>query len=243
MNLIKLDAIDSTNDFLKKLSQNESIENLTVVTAKSQTNGRGQMGAKWNSEARKNLITSILIKDLLLDINAIFDLNVAVALAVIKALEHLEIPDLAIKWPNDIVAENKKIGGILIENSIKSNGTIESVVGIGLNVNQTNFENLPKASSLKCISKKYFEVDDVLIKIFNEIKLNLLPIKNQELGHLWKRYNDKIFKKGTPMPFEDLDKKRFMGIIQKVKSNGQLEILLEDDSLKCFQIKEIQMLY
>jgi len=73
--------------------------------------------------------------------------------------------------------------------------------------------------------------------------LNLIPIKNQDLSHLWERYNDKIFKKGIPMPFEDLDKKRFMGIIQKVKLNGQLEILLEDESLKCFQIKEIQMLY
>ena len=61
MNLIKLDAIDSTNDFLKKLSQNESVENLTIVTAKSQTNGRGQMGAKWNSEPHKNLTTSIWI--------------------------------------------------------------------------------------------------------------------------------------------------------------------------------------
>jgi len=243
MNLIKLDAIDSTNDFLKKLSQSESIESLTVVTAKSQTNGRGQMGAKWNAEPYKNLITSILIKDLLWDVNTIFGLNVAVALAVITALEHLEIPDLAIKWPNDIVAENKKIGGILIENIIKSNGTIESVVGIGLNVNQTNFENLPRATSLKCISNKDFDVDDVLLKIYDEIKLNLIPIKNQDLSHLWERYNDKIFKKGIPMPFEDLDKKRFMGIIQKVKLNGQLEILLEDESLKCFQIKEIQMLY
>lgn len=243
MILIKLDAIDSTNDFLKKLSQNESIENLTVITAKSQTNGRGQMGAKWNSEPHKNLIASILIKDLLWDINTIFGLNVAIALAVFTALEHLEIPDLAIKWPNDIVAENKKIGGILIENSIKSNGTIESVVGIGLNVNQTNFENLPKATSLKCVSNKDFDVDDILFKIFDQIKLNLIPIKNQQLGNLWERYNDKIFKKGIPMPFEGLDQKRFMGIIQKVKSNGRLEILLEDDSLKCFQIKEIQMLY
>lgn len=243
MNLIKLDAIDSTNDFLKKLSQNESIENLTVVTAKSQTNGRGQMGAKWNSEPHKNLTTSILIKDLLLDVNAIFGLNVAIALAVITALEHLEIPDFAIKWPNDIVAENKKIGGILIENSIKSNGTIESIVGIGLNVNQTNFENLPKASSLKCILNKDFEVEDVLLRIYDEIKVNLLDVKNQDLSHLWARYNDKLFKKGIPMPFEDINKKRFMGITQKVKLNGQLEILLEDDSLKCFQIKEIQMLY
>ena len=243
MNIIKLDAIDSTNDFLKKLSQNETLENLTIVTAKSQTNGKGQMGAKWISEPYKNLIMSILIKDLLLDINAIFNLNVAIALSIIEILESLKIPNLAIKWPNDIVAENKKIGGILIENSIKSNGTIESVVGIGLNVNQTNFENLPNASSIKCILNKDFDLDEILMKIIDELKSTLLDLKNENSDLLWKKYNAKIFKTGVPMPFEDVNKKHFMGIIQQVKKNGQLELLLEDDSLKCFQIKEIQMLY
>ena len=243
MDIIKLDAIDSTNDFLKKLSQTESLKNLTIVTAKSQTNGKGQMGEKWLSEPYKNLIMSILIKDLLLDINAIFNLNVAVALSIIEILKSLKIPNLAIKWPNDIVAENKKIGGILIENLIKSNGTIESVVGIGLNVNQINFENLPKASSIKCILKKDFDLDEILIKIIDEIKSTLLVLKNDNSDLLWEKYNAKIYKIGIPMPFEDASKKRFMGIIQQVKKNGQLELLLEDDSLKCFQIKEIQMLY
>ena len=80
MKLIKLDAIDSTNDFLKRLSVEQSLENFTVVTAESQTRGKGQMGAKWDSETGKNLMISVLVNNVLNTISEIFDLNVAVAL-------------------------------------------------------------------------------------------------------------------------------------------------------------------
>lgn len=243
MNIIKLDAIDSTNDFLKKLSQNESIGNLTVVTAKTQTNGKGQMGAKWITEPHKNLIFSILIKELLSDINAIFNLNVAIALSIIEVLQQFKTPNLAIKWPNDIMSEGKKIGGILIENVIKSNGTIESIVGIGLNINQTNFEHLPKASSLKCILNEEFDIDEITNQVYTAIQNKIQDLENGNSEKLWQRYNDLIFKKGLLTPFEDNNNNRFMGIIQEVKNNGQLSILLENEQFKSFQIKEIQMLY
>ena len=78
MRLVKLDAIDSTNEFLKGLSSQESLENFTVVTAENQTKGKGQMGAVWNSEIGKNLIMSVLIRDFITDIHQIFNLNIAV---------------------------------------------------------------------------------------------------------------------------------------------------------------------
>jgi BirA family biotin operon repressor/biotin-[acetyl-CoA-carboxylase] ligase len=155
MQLIKLDAIDSTNEFLKGLSSNQLLENFTVVTAEIQTKGKGQMGAVWDSEPSKNLIMSVLITDFVTDINQIFDVNIAISLAVIKALEDFDIPELSIKWPNDIMSYHKKIGGILIENTIKSDGSINSIVGLGLNINQMNFENLPKASSLAVMGGVY----------------------------------------------------------------------------------------
>ena len=164
MKLIKLDAIDSTNEFLKGLSSKQNIENFTVVSAENQFKGKGQRGAVWSSEASKNLVMSILIKDFLSDITQIFNLNIAVSLAVMEALESLNIPNLSIKWPNDIMSYNKKIGGILIENVIKSDGTINSVVGLGLNVNQINFENLPKASSMAVIAGKQFNKEEVLLR-------------------------------------------------------------------------------
>ncbi len=165
MKVIKLDAIDSTNEFLKGLANKQEVDNYTIVTAKNQTKGKGQMGSVWNTESGKNLIMSILVKDFLSDINRLFDLNIAVAVAVHSVLKEMDIPELSIKWPNDIMSYNKKIGGILIENSIKSDATFSSIVGLGLNVNQTNFEMLPKASSLAVVTNCNFEVDSLAVKI------------------------------------------------------------------------------
>ncbi|MNQ07905.1 Bifunctional ligase/repressor BirA [compost metagenome] len=242
MKLIKLDAIDSTNEFLKGLSNKEELENFTVVTTENQTKGKGQMGSVWNSEVGKNLIMSVLVKDYLFDINQIFNLNIAVSLAVIDTLETMNIPDLSIKWPNDIMSYNKKIGGILIENSIKSEETIVSIVGLGLNVNQTNFENLPKASSLALLCNTYFNKEELLLMIIENLKKKLALWK-QFSDQFWREYTDKLFRKGVPMAFSNQNNQNFMGIIQGVSSIGKLQILLEDDSVAEFDVKEIAMLY
>jgi BirA family biotin operon repressor/biotin-[acetyl-CoA-carboxylase] ligase len=243
MKLIKLDAIDSTNDFLKGIAGNQITANYTVVTAENQTNGKGQMGSKWVSESGKNLIMSILVKDLLININQIYNLNVAIALSVIMALEKFEIPKLSIKWPNDIMSDNKKIGGILIENSIKTDGNIISIVGIGLNVNQINFDDLPKAASLSVIMQTNFDKEQVLFEIVEKIKINVSKLQNDQSEGLWMDYNQKLFKKGVPMPFENQKGDQFMGIIQDVNASGRLQIALENDTIVTFDVKEIQMLY
>jgi BirA family biotin operon repressor/biotin-[acetyl-CoA-carboxylase] ligase len=243
MKIIKLSAIDSTNDFLKNLARNEVVENYTTVVTQSQTKGKGQMGSTWDSESGKNLIMSVLIKDLLLNAEAIFHLNVAVSLAVIQVLEELKIPKISIKWPNDIMSDNKKIAGILIENSFKSDNRIESIVGIGLNVNQNNFSNLPKASSLAVITNAEFDLNMLLDKVLFQIKRNCALISTGQISFLWANYHDNLFKKGIPMAFEDLDGNQFMGIIQEVTSDGNLKLLLEDDSVKFYGVKQIQMLY
>jgi BirA family transcriptional regulator, biotin operon repressor / biotin---[acetyl-CoA-carboxylase] ligase len=242
MQLIKLDAIDSTNEFLKGLSNKQELENFTVVSAEKQTKGKGQMGAVWSSEAGKNLIMSILIKDFLFDINHLFNLNIVVSLTVINTLEKINIPDLSIKWPNDIMSYNKKIGGILIENSIKSDGSIHSIVGLGLNVNQINFDNLPKASSLAVVCNKEFNKEILLLNIVENLEKNL-KIWNHKSTDFWALFTNKLFKKGIPMPFSDASNQNFMGIIQGISSIGKLQILLEDDSIAEYDVKEIQMLY
>jgi len=185
---------------------------------------------------------SVLVKGLMADINDIYKLNVAVALAVIKALKQQHIPELAIKWPNDILSANKKIGGILIENSIKSYGSIVSVVGLGLNVNQMNFENLPKASSLAIIMNHFFDKEMLLVDIVEAMKssVSMLVAEPQKI---WQEYENLLYKKGIPMAFETKDSKKFMGIITGVSDSGKLQLLLEDDSVALFEIKEIQMLY
>jgi len=242
MNIIKLNAINSTNDYLKNLTATRHVDNLTVVVAENQTGGRGQMGSVWSVEAGKNLTFSVLVKDLLLEINAIFSLNAAVAISVAQALEAFSIPEISIKWPNDILAGNKKIGGILIENIIKNNGEILSVAGIGLNVNQINFEGLPKASSLRLVTGREFDINILLDAIVGVLKRNIALLLRKDIAPIWDVYNRLLFKKDIPMPFEG-NSGRFMGIIKGVTTGGSLELLLENDTVAHYGIKEVQMLY
>jgi BirA family biotin operon repressor/biotin-[acetyl-CoA-carboxylase] ligase len=243
MSIIKLSAIDSTNDYLKDLSRNQVLENFTVVVTDIQTKGKGQMGATWISEEGKNLIMSMLIKEVVRDVDAIFHLNVAVALSIFEVINESKVPSLTIKWPNDIMSDHKKIAGILIENSIKSDGKIESVVGIGVNVNQQNFDNLPKASSMAVVSNSEFDLAELLNKIIFQLKKNCGYILTNQSDKLWSKYHENLFKISVPMAFEDANQNKFMGIIQGVTSNGMLQIRVEDDSVKTFGIKEVQMLY
>ena len=242
MKLIKLDAIDSTNDFLKALASQDELDNFTVVTAENQTIGKGQMGSKWQSESGKNLIMSALVKDFLYDTEQVFNLSIIVSLAVIETLKSFDIPNLCIKWPNDIMSYNKKIGGILIENTLKSDGRIVSVVGLGLNVNQTNFTELPHASSLAVITGNTFDRDILPALIIQKIE-GKIGLWETNSASSWTQYFNSLFKKGVPMPFKNVSGQNFMGIIQGVSSIGKIQILLEDDSVSEFDIKEIQMLY
>lgn len=242
MKLIKLDAIDSTNEFLKGMANTQEIQNFTVVTARNQLKGKGQMGSKWDSEIDKNLIMSVLVKDFLFDNESVFNLNVVISLAVIRSLKIFNIPELCIKWPNDIMSANKKIGGILIENSIKDGGTITSIVGLGLNVNQVDFQNLPRASSLALICNATFDKEEILFAIVAEIK-SIIADYAVKASSLWEEYTNELFKKGIPTAFADENEANFMGIIQGVSAVGKLQILLEDDSVCEYSLKEVQMLY
>ena len=242
MKLIKLNAIDSTNDFLKALHVAENLESFTVVTAESQTKGKGQRGAVWNSQEGKNLISSILVKDFVFSTVHLFDISIITSLAVVSVLQDWNVPELSIKWPNDIMAGNKKIGGILIENIVKSDENIHSIIGIGLNVNQMNFENLPKASSLALICQKEFDKSVLPELIVSKMK-NLIASWTTNANYSWQLYLDTLFKKNIPMAFKCNDDLPFMGIIVGVERNGKLKVKLEDDTFSTFDIREIQMLY
>lgn len=243
MKLIKLSAIESTNDFLKELSKTETLENFTTVTATNQTNGKGQMGAVWISESGKNIIMSTLIKNILKNTEQVFQLNVLISISIIEVLEEINIPNLAIKWPNDIMSDTKKIAGILIENRFKSDTNIESIIGIGLNVNQKDFYSLPGASSLTILMNKEFDLDLLLKKIISKIKANCKLINTISTDKIWTIYLSYLFKKDELISFEDVNRNIFSGKITGVSKTGKLEVILQDNSIKLFGIKEIQLLY
>lgn len=242
MPIIKLDAIDSTNDYLKQLSRESTVENYTIVMAEEQTKGRGQMGAKWVSEKGKNLTMSILVKDLVLDRKNIFDLNVAVALSILQVLKNLNIPNISIKWPNDIMSDSKKVAGILIENSFKSDRMFNAVIGIGLNLNQTDFKDLPQATSLTNVTGENYNLEEIAVLLRKSLE-EYLQVLTKSSAMLWDEYHKNLYKINYPLAFEDKDGNRFMGIIRKVKKDGRLEVVLENDSIANFEVKEIKMLY
>lgn len=239
MSIIKLDAIDSTNDYLKQLARANTVENFTIVIAFEQLKGRGQLQAKWNSEPGKNLTMSLFVSDLLFGRHTFFDFNVTVALAVLEVLNQLKITNTKLKWPNDIMADGKKVGGILIENTVKPNGSFASIIGIGLNLNQTTFDQLPQATSLSCLTGDKYDIESIALQIKDSLQVLLkVPIEV-----LWNSYLKNLFKINVPSAFEDNHGKRFMGIIQKVDRDGKLIVLKDDDKVYSYEVKEIKMLF
>lgn len=243
MNIIKLDATPSTNIYLKELLAQLPLENYTVVVAESQTQGRGQRGSKWVAESGTNLTFSVLIKDLLLGAEDIFNLNIMVSVSILKALESFKISSLAIKWPNDILSGNKKIGGVLIENIFKSNGDVLSVVGIGLNVNQKNFVDFPQASSMALVSGRDFDKDAVLRVLIEQLMFYSNKLRHNGSVEIWNDYHRYLFKKDVPSMFELPSKKKFLGMIHSVSPIGELQVIKEDQTMHQYQLKEIKMLY
>lgn len=242
MSLIKLNAIDSTNNYLKQLSKEKELDDYTIVLANEQTNGRGQMGTVWSSEAGKNLTVSVLVKDLDVNDITIYEFNVLIALAAVETVVSCTDATIQIKWPNDIMADGKKIVGILIENSYKSNLTFTAVVGIGMNLNQTNFDHLPQANSLVNITGVEWDPEFMARKLVENIEKMRADLKDNS-SELWERYNQLLFKRDVPSVFEDTKGNRFMGIITSVNEQGQLVVLEENDSINTYELKQIKMLF
>lgn len=243
MNLVKLDAINSTNQFLKDFVKNSSVENWTVITAEYQNLGRGQMKTKWHSKKSKNLLFSVLIRFDDLHIVQQFYMNCAISLGIYKTLYDHKITNLSIKWPNDIMAANKKIAGILIENSLVKDRIRYSVVGIGLNVNQVEFPaSLPKATSFKLLLHKDFNRDILLDEIINNIKDYIDLITKKEFSFLKEQYEKVLYKSGKPQVFKNKNGQIFLGKILGVNKQGKLLVEQENEEIKEFNFKEIKFL-
>lgn len=243
MKIIKLDAIDSTNTFLREMSYNNQVENFTIVIAENQVNGRGQMNTVWESENGNSLTFSILLKLDQLTIANQFYISKVVSLAIYDVLSTLLTVKINIKWPNDILAEGKKICGILIENSVKKTMIHQSIVGIGLNVNQEMFKNLPNATSMKLISNEDYDLDFILEKLVSSIKKYISILEKKEFQEIDKLYLNRLYKIGIPSMFKNmLTNTVFMGKILGVSNQGQLNVELEDETVSQFNLKEIEFI-
>lgn len=243
MRIIKLSAIDSTNTFLRQLSGEEQLSDYTVVVAESQTNGRGQMGTTWSSQPSKNLMASVLIDVSFLDTEHSFYISMTISLAISKALKSFQIKNVKVKWPNDILADKRKISGVLIENVIKNNQLQGTIIGFGVNINQLHFDNLPSATSMQTLSGINYDLDEVLKSILKRLKLYVEMLKEGRFVEIKTQYENELFRKNKPSTFENAEGYRFVGFIKGVSNSGYLQVELEDDIIKEFDLKEVKLLY
>jgi len=243
MYIIKLNAIDSTNTYLKDMISVALPKDYTVVTAELQTNGRGQMGAKWQAESGKNLTASVFKRLTNFKVYEQFYISMAVSLAIYKALSVFKIPQLSIKWPNDILSADTKLCGILIENVIKNNNLQGSIIGFGLNLNQKFFDNLPQASSMSLLTGVIYSKDEVLSEVLKQLEFYFDLLESKQLSEIKSAYESLLFRKDKPSTFRTSKNDSFSGIIQGVAENGQLQVWTEDEIIKTFDLKELQLLY
>lgn len=225
-NLIKLSAVDSTNNYLKKLASNsEPLVEGTVIMADHQFAGRGQMNNQWIAEAGKNLTFSLLLRPNFLKVEEQFLLNMVVSVALNNVLLRYLPVGLSIKWPNDIYVENKKIGGLLIENVIVGSKIKHSIIGIGLNVNQSNFEGDLKAKTISISQILHQDVNLMMLlnEICTQIEQHYLKLRSGKYTNLKELYVAKLYRLSQVASYA-ADGKVFEGIIEGISNEGLLKI-------------------
>jgi BirA family biotin operon repressor/biotin-[acetyl-CoA-carboxylase] ligase len=226
--LIHIEETDSTNRWLKAHG-----EGTMVVVADYQTAGKGCGTNSWESERGKNLTFSMLIHPTDIPASQQFRITEVVSVALCEVLEQY-IGDVSIKWPNDIYMGDKKICGVLIENRLQGNVIVDSIIGIGLNVNQTEFvSDAPNPVSLRQLLGR--EIDrEALLHDFLE---TLETVSSSETTY--SAYRNKLFRMGKQAVFSD-ETGRFEGTIQDVETDGRLLIKDLSGQARRYAFKEVQ---
>lgn len=210
--------------------------------AESQVAGRGQQQNKWYSSADESLAFSILLKPSFLPLQEQFKLTQIVSLGVYETLLPLVGGELKIKWPNDIYIGNCKLGGILIENQVQGSAFKNSIIGIGLNVNQVNFPDwVPNAISLRQILQTDYDLKALLFEICSHIEGWYVKLKEGNASLLEQAYLDALYRLNKSSRFKAQDV-IFEGTITGVTTDGLLQVS-HNGELKTYNLKELQFLH
>ena len=249
--IIHLAEVDSTNRWLRDYTQPEG-EEMTVCVADYQTAGKGFGSNTWESERGKNLLFSLLIHPTEIPAQEQFHISMATALAVCQAMRDFGISDVLVKWPNDIYWHNRKLCGILIENRISGSYLRDSIIGIGLNVNQTAFPSLtrvpasagsnpyptnPVPVSMCQILGHDIDREQILHHIIQQIKICPCML---EYTHLC--YNAQLYRRRQGLfPFCDADGE-FLAELLDTDRQGNLYLRKADGTTRSYAFKEVQYL-
>lgn len=239
-NIIVLTEVESTNNYANQLLLSKAAEEGTVVMSHYQKKGRGQLGNSWESEPGKNLLASFILTPHFLPAAKQFYISKIISLAIVETLTGLLPNKIEVKWPNDIYVGDRKIAGILIENSIKGRNLDWSVVGVGLNVNQTNFiSDAPNPVSIAQLTGSDVDIAEVINKLFDLFFDWYQQLKIGQFSLIDERYFSKLYRNGGWFLFQKKDKK-FEARIIGIGEFGQLRLKNRAGQVSEYMFKEIE---
>lgn len=229
-------SLDSTNNRAAQMIDADTAQPGLTIVAEEQSAGRGQRGNVWKDEPAQSLLMSIVLQPTV-PIDAQFSFSAAIAVSVAEAIQSWdESLEIRIKFPNDIIINDKKAAGILIENSLRGNNWTHSIVGIGINLLQKSFPpDLPNATSLYILTGK--ECHSSLI--LNKVRTNIIQnTYSPYLQSFLNRYNQLLYRKNQLQTFS-IENELFIATIIEVNGKGQLQLRFEDGTIRLFSHGEI----
>jgi len=238
---IELASTASTNSHAQGLLSKSKPFEGTAIFAYKQQAGRGQYGARWVGEAGKNIAVSVILYPKFLSPHRQFRLNQAVALAVAGFVsEHTSAP-VKIKWPNDIYIRERKVSGILIENTISERAIMASVVGVGVNVNQVAFPSaLPNPTSLHLVTGQFFDIKMLLGELFQALEQRYFQLKAHRYATLQRDYHQQLYGRNEKRLFRSKEGV-FEGTITGTDELGRL-LIEQREGVKSYAFKEVEHL-
>lgn len=236
--ILRLQSVDSTNNYAASHENQSLMQHKTVILATFQTKGKGQFHNKWSSEEGKNLLLSIYIKAKTLSVDRQFDLSRITALSIQETISYFLKKDVRIKWPNDLYINDKKIAGILIENTLNKNEIDRSIIGIGINVNQEIFKDL-NASSFKLESNIKWDSERILEYLLYRFNHHFESLNNNK-QEIHQAFDLHLYKRGEWLTMKCEKLGVFIGKIIGTQNNGMLKVEGKDKSLYSFNHKEIE---
>jgi len=236
--LVKLETVDSTNNYAFQFLRQGEVEEGTVILAAHQTGGRGQGTNRWVSEKGLNLLFSIILKPDFLPASRQFYLSMAIAAGIQDYVSGLKLP-ARIKWPNDILIRGKKVAGVLIENTVLLQNLNTSIVGIGLNVNQKYFPpDLTEATSLTLETGTVYDLWRSLREMLQCIEIHVNNLYQGNLGNIKSDYLNRLWNLNTISYITD-QTGTYEGKIVDIAETGELVVMKTNGECRIYGFREV----
>lgn len=233
---------ESTNTLASELIRSGDIREGTIIYTNFQSAGKGQKGNRWESEDGRNLLFSIVLYPSAIKADEQFIISMIISLGICDFLKN-RIPLCKIKWPNDIYAGDDKIAGILIENSLSGNMINNSVAGIGVNINQTNFpDHIPNPVSLKILTGIEYDLMTCLKQLAALLDIRYKQLLSEAIPGIRDEYISSLYRYNEWHEFST-GNGNFSGRIITVDDSGRLIIKQKDKIIRKFDFKEIEFSY